>query len=67
MSSFFNIEFDDKEKMDRWVANHNCKYKYLGAIGGRFTYCFTPTGLGVITKVKCACGAELDVTPYEDW
>ena len=30
----------------------------VGAAGGRFTYCFTPTALGTIAEVKCSCGAE---------
>jgi hypothetical protein len=38
-----------------------------GAIGGRLTYCFTPTNLGTIIKIKCACGEELDLTNYESW
>lgn len=40
---------------------------YYGAIGGALTYSFTPTTLGVVIKVKCACGKEIDVTDYEGW
>jgi len=40
---------------------------YVGAIGGNLTYMFKPTGLGVITTVRCACGGELDLTDWESW
>lgn len=33
-----------------------------GAIGGRLTYSFTPTSIGTIATVKCACGYEIDCT-----
>jgi hypothetical protein len=39
-----------------------------GAIGGRTTFSFTPTGLGVITRIKDnITGKELDLTEYEEW
>lgn len=40
---------------------------YAGAIGGRFSYKFTPTGLGTIIHCECACGDHLDVTDYDGW
>ena len=61
------------KKLDAWDNNHACKFekkhgmKYAGAIGGRLTYSFTPTSLGCIVKVKCACGSEIDLTEYEEW
>lgn len=53
----------------RWIKEHECSRRndYAGAIGGRYTYSFTPTGLGVIVSIKCWCGAELDLTDNEDW
>jgi len=41
-------------------------YPYMGAIGGGLTYCFTPTSLGVIFKVKFLY-FELDLTDYDSW
>ncbi len=26
------------------------------------TYSFTPTSIGIVVTVKCACGSEIDVT-----
>jgi hypothetical protein len=41
---------------------------YTGAIGGRFTYSFTPTSLGVVVKVRDAItGLEEDLTNYDHW
>jgi hypothetical protein len=38
-----------------------------GAAGGAITYTFTPTMIGLVIKVQCACGAEEDVTDYDEW
>jgi hypothetical protein len=52
-----------------WQIGHrkDCPVDNVGAIGGRFTYSFTPTGLGDIIRIKCACGEELDLTHSERW
>lgn len=62
-------EFLDKEQLknfNNWNKERKevCKLTYTGAIGGRLTYSFTPTGLGTVVKVKCACGEEIDLTDY---
>lgn len=38
-----------------------------GTIGGVYTYCFTPTTIGTVKTVKCACGHKMDLTDYEKW
>ncbi len=38
-----------------------------GAIGGVTSFTFTPTGLGVIVKVRCGCGEEVDITDFDSW
>ena len=43
---------------------HNTVY---GAIGGRWTYKLTPTGLGTIIVVQCICGEEENVTDFNSW
>lgn len=41
---------------------------YYGSIGGELTYSFTPTSLGVITKVEHGVTKNvLDLTEYEYW
>jgi len=66
----FEFYDDQPKKYRKWYEEHNktCPlYQNDGAIGGRLTYCFTPTSLGVITVVKCGCGEELNLTDVENW
>lgn len=70
----FSFELDDDEakKLLAWKAEHQCQFygredSYAGAIGGPFTYSFTPNGLGVVAVVSCGCGAKIDVTDYSGW
>lgn len=46
-------------KKKHWDKHHNCP-KSFGAIGGNFTYEFTPTSIGIIGTVKCSCGESFD-------
>lgn len=39
---------------------------YAGASGGSLTYMFTPTSLGLITKVEYF-GKEKTLTDFDDW
>lgn len=59
----FALSKDEVQKMNAWLKQHNetcpnAGSKKQGAIGGRLTYYFTPTTLGVFSSVKCVCGAE---------
>lgn len=67
-----SIQFGSIEEVDamnKWAAEHYpvCPIKYAGAIGGRFTYQFTPNSIGEVCKIVCACGAEHDATRYDWW
>ncbi len=43
-------------------------FPYTGAIGGQFTYCFTPTSIGVTATVKdYITGEKIDLTDYSEW
>lgn len=63
----FKLNQTQTNKIALWESTHRCSVKNEGAIGGKVTFSFTPTSLGVIEKVKCACTAQLDVTDYESW
>lgn len=70
MSRSFGLNNEEDKMLFEWLYKHDetCPLKHnQGAIGGRLTYCFTPTGLGDVIKVKCSCGEEIDLTIYEDW
>jgi len=67
----FGFTPDEVERIHTWQRSHqNEKHpnpRKMGAIGGSYTFSFTPTTLGCVSKVKCHCGDELDLTDYEDW
>ena len=63
----FELTAKESKKVTAWKNNHNCSVVEEGAIGGVLTYSFTPTGLGTVTIVKCACNKELDLTEYDLW
>lgn len=58
-----------QEEVERARAFHTkCRKKYAGAIGGAFTYSFTPTSIGVIVSVECGvCKEKLVLTDFNDW
>lgn len=65
----FELSNKQENMIKDWDHNHDCSYKekfgvkkYSGAVGGRLQYIFIPTSIGDIAKVKCECGAELDLT-----
>jgi hypothetical protein len=68
----FELSDDEQKKFEKWDKKHKKKCEFgdpmkQGAIGGRLTFYFTPTSLGTITKVKCACGEEIVLTNTKDW
>jgi hypothetical protein len=62
-----NFKFTEKQqqKFNEW--DHICLDNFIGTIGGKLTFHFTPTGLGNCVSVTCICGKKLDLTEYEDW
>lgn len=66
----FSLTQEQHQKVGEWWKNHKCRTRDAGAIGGAITYCFTPTGLGVVEIVKCSfldCNEELNLTNFDDW
>lgn len=63
----FYTSNNQEEEIINWTKEHKCSVTYTGATGGGITYSFTPTGIGIITIVTCACGSKIDVTEYDGW
>jgi len=63
----FELTDEQTDAYILWQKNHECTLKQHGAIGGAITFEFTPTGLGIVESVKCACGAEKNLTDYDMW
>lgn len=63
----FNFTEEQWRTIWCWQRTHKCKFRmpdgsqYFGCAGGGYDYCFTPTGLGMLAEVRCACGAKIDV------
>lgn len=68
----FRLTPKQNVQIKEWDADHE---NSLGqkcvepdtAIGGRTTFSFTPTSIGVVVRIRCACGWTIDVSDYEDW
>ena len=56
-------------KFEEWQKNLDPPMDaYCGAIGGRFSYIITHTGLGTCYSVRDnMSNSELNVTDYNDW
>ncbi len=68
----FSLTEEEMEKFRVWYANHGktcqlTKRENQGAAGGAVTYAFTPTGLGEVCEIICACGEKINVTDYDSW
>lgn len=70
----FELSEDQNNKASEWIKTHVdpngkiCNDKYHGAIGGCFTFSFTPTSIGTIIRIECAsCKGKIDLSDYEDW
>ena len=49
----FPITEAEEEKINEWCREHTSKHPKTGAIGGRFSYVFTPTSIGTIGEIMC--------------
>ena len=74
--SYFVVSPQDGAKIQEWQNKHDLEkhgesfqhgQRYTGAIGGAYTFSFTPTGLGTVFKVTCSCGDHIDMTDYDSW
>lgn len=68
----FSFSPIQRERLLDWKKEQDKIYEssamYAGAIGGRYTYSFTPTGLGlIITVTNNITKDQIDLTNYEDW
>ena len=62
----FELTDEQLRKMYAWRRNHEDVYE--GAIGGRYIFMFTPTSLGIVTKVKdVVTESEIDLSDYDQW
>lgn len=73
MLNGFSITREEWEAIEDWKINHDRtihkipegKYRYHGAIGGGFSYRFTPTSIGTFGTVCCESCAQRALS--ESW
>lgn len=53
---------DFKKRMEK---KYSYEEKYCGAVGGFYTFCFTPTGIGTVVVIKTELGDEENITDFE--
>ena len=62
----FNLNKVELARIKEFQDKH--RVAYSGAIGGQFSYKFTPTSLGdIITVIDGTSGEELNVTDFDSW
>ena len=60
----FAMDEKQRQKFEEWRQSK--KKEGMVAIGGRFSFVFTPTGIGTFIVVRCADdNTELDLTDYD--
>lgn len=68
MKFSFTLNTAQAKKLNAWQKKHRHPRAPQTAIGGKLTYSFTPTGVGVVMEVTCACcGKTLDFSDYDAW
>lgn len=64
----FHLSDADAKVVEAWLEAHSkiCEkvYGYAGAIGGGFSFVFSPSSIGTFTTYRCRCGEEYNFTDY---
>jgi len=71
----FYVSREQRDAASKWMQEHDQArhirpgktHRYSGAIGGAYTWSFTGTSIGTVTRVECSCGEVLDVSNYDEW
>ena len=60
LQNSFCVSDKEWKRIKKWQKTHEkaCAASESGAIGGRYSYIFLPTSIGIIGTVKCVCGKE---------
>lgn len=62
----FELTEDQIKKFEKWQEKR--KSMYTGTIGGRYTFEFTPTSIGIaVVAVDNLTRTKLNLTDYENW
>lgn len=67
MPKTFTLDEAEEKRAVAFMKRHKHPGQNYGAIGGHITYSFTPTGLGTIIVIRCACGGFKSLTDFSAW
>lgn len=56
----FRVRREHARAAEDWIRKHPCKErrKSGGVIGGKISYTFVETSIGILQNVECVCGAR---------
>lgn len=54
------------EKLKEFREKHK-ECEFTSTIGGKFSFIFTPTGLGIISQIKCNACQEIEDLTEDIW
>lgn len=54
-------------ELEEFYKKNQLPLEKLGAIGGEWTLCITPTSLGPVYVVEHSNGDSINITPFEWW
>lgn len=64
----FEVTPEQQAQFNAWREKKNKKIRSKGELpNNTYTWCFTPTGIGLGLTVKCSDGTEIDLTEYDKW
>ncbi len=65
----FRLTWKEQDLAQRFMKRHEKRHgRCRAAAGGRFSYTFTPTGLGIVTSIACvSCRKKKTLTDFTEW
>ena len=67
INKWFYLTENQKKKAEKWRIKKTKKFTIEETAKRSFSYEFVITGIGIIIKIKCNDGTELDLTNYDTW
>ena len=64
----FSVSEKEQKAINKFIKKQMKKHKKVGTIGDRFSYAFTPTGIGTgVSVIDGWDGSRKDCTDYDNW
>jgi hypothetical protein len=64
----FKLDSDEIKKFEKWRKKQMKKNPSMPTAGERWTFCFTPTGLGTVVEVHDgATNKSINLTDFDKW